>query len=71
MGNRKSTTAVSKGESLILEPLIRNEGLVHIPETVFNYLSDSDLAKCRLVCHLWKTFLDGEYVLILAEKMEA
>ena len=30
----------------------------HIPEQIFDYLDEEDIAECRLVSHFWKDFID-------------
>ena len=43
-----------------LEILMVNEGLKHIPERILSHLPLEDLLNCRLVCQIWKLFIDDE-----------
>ena len=42
-----------------IEVFVRNQGFWLIAETIFECLSDKDLASCRLVCHVLRNFLNN------------
>ena len=41
-----------------MELFMLNEGLIHISETIFDYLEDDELIKCLQVCKSWHNFVN-------------